>query len=381
MTYSPFRHIGSVFWKYNPLHLTFFLTRRCNQKCSFCFYLKDADNSKIPPYPPLTKGEGGDLVSASPKGEELSLDEIQQISSSLGNLLWLAFSGGEIFLRNDLVEITREFYEKNKPAIILFPTNGLLTDIIKKKIEAILDYCQKSIVVVKLSLDGTEYVHDSIRGKGSFQKTMQTYNELGGLLGRYPNFELGINTVFCASNQNNMDSLLEFINKLDNVKTHTVSLIRGEVLDEGLKDIDINTYHETLKKMESNLKNRTSSIYRFRGARLKAAQDILQRRLIYETIRQNRQLIPCYAGRLNLVLTETGDVYPCESFSACMKIGNIKDNEYNLKRVLKTDRAQKVIHSIQNNSCYCTHECYFMTNILFNPKLYLLLAKEYLPLR
>ena len=37
-----------------------------------------------------------------------------------------------------LVEITRAFYEKNKPAIIFFPTNGILTEIIKGKIETIV---------------------------------------------------------------------------------------------------------------------------------------------------------------------------------------------------------------------------------------------------
>ncbi|MBI4681078.1 MAG: radical SAM protein, partial [Nitrospirae bacterium] len=226
-------------WKHKPVHLTVFLTRRCNLRCSFCFYLSsEIETDKA----------------------ELTLDEIKKISSSIGRLLWLAFSGGEIFLRKDLVEITRAFYEKNKPAIILFPTNGILTEIIKEKIEAILKYCEKSIIVVKLSLDGTEYVHDSIRGKGSFQKTMQTYDALGGLLERYPNFELGVNTVFCSANQDNMDSLIEFINKLDNIKTHTVSLIRGRVSDESLKNIDINKYHRTLKKMESNLRNRTSGI-------------------------------------------------------------------------------------------------------------------------
>lgn len=353
--YSPFRHISSVLWKHNPVHLTFFLTKRCNLKCSFCFYLSsEIETDKT----------------------ELTLDEIKKISSSMGRLLWLAFSGGEIFLRKDLVEITRAFYEKNKPAIILFPTNGILTEIIKEKIEAILKYCEKSIIVVKLSLDGTEYVHDFIRGKGSFQKTMQTYNVLGGLLERYPNFELGINTVFCSANQDNMDSLIEFINKLDNIKTHTVSLIRGKVSDESLKNIDINKYHRTLKKMESNLKNRTSGIYRFKGAKLKAAQDILQRRLIHQTLIQKRQLITCYAGRLNLVLTESGDIYPCESFT--MNIGNVKNYGYNLKSLLKTEQAEKIIHSIQNNKCYCTHECYFMTNILFNPRMYPLLLKEYM---
>jgi len=34
-----------------------------------------------------------------------------------------------------------------------------------------------------------------------------------------------------------------------------------------------------------------------------------------------------------------------------------------------------------NSRCHCTHECYFMTNILFNPRLYPSLMKEYLLLR
>lgn len=97
---------------------------------------------------------------------ELSLGEIEKLSSSIGSLLCLAFSGGEIFLRDDLVEITRVFYEKNKPAIILFPTNGLVTDVIREKIEAVLRNCKKSTIVVKLSLEGLENLHDSIRRFG-----------------------------------------------------------------------------------------------------------------------------------------------------------------------------------------------------------------------
>lgn len=355
MNYSPFRHIGSAFWKRNPIHLTFFLTRRCNARCPFCFYpaSESARNS-----------------------DELTLDEIEKISSSIGNLLWLAFSGGEIFLRSDLVEITRTFYKKNKPAIILLPTNGLLTNIIREKVEEILKHCRKSTIVVKLSLEGTEYLHDSIRGKDSFHKTMQTCSALGELLGKYPNFELGINTVFCSVNQDSMDDLIEFISKLKSIKTHTVSLIRGDVPDEGLKDININKYRDTINKLASNLKQRISSTYRFKGAKLKAAQDILQRRLIYETVIQNRQLIPCYAGKLNLVLTETGDVYPCESFK--MKLGNVRNSGYDIKKILKSEHARKSVQSIKSHGCYCTHECYLMTNILFNPRMYPALLKEYL---
>jgi len=357
--YSLVRHTGSIFQKRRPIHLTFFVTRRCNSRCPFCFYIKKS-NSPIPSL------------------KELSLDEIQKISSSLGSLLWLAFSGGEIFLRDDIVEITKIFYEINKPSIILFPTNGLLTDVISSKIAAVLKHCKKSTIVVKLSIEGTEQTHDSIRGKGSFQRTMQTYNILGELLKRYHNFELGINTVFCSANQDNMDEIIKFVSKLDRITTHTISLIRGPASDAEMKNVDVEKYYETIKQLELALRNKKAPVYRFRGARLKAAQDIVQRRFIYEIMAQKKQLIPCYAGRLNLVLTETGDVFPCESFTTKMRMGNVKDEGYNLKKVLMNKRAKKVIHSIQNNGCFCTHECYLMTNILFNPRLYPKLIKEYM---
>jgi len=310
---------------------------------------------------------------------ELSLAEIEKISSSLGSLLWLAFSGGEIFLREDIVRITEIFYEKNRPAIILFPTNGLLTDVIREKIEAVLKFCGKSSIVVKLSLEGPEELHDSIRGKkGSFQKTMQTYRALEDLLGAYPNFELGINTVFSSANQDHMDELIGFVNGLKGVKTHTVSLIRGTVSDEGLKDIDMEKYHKTISRMAANIRERVSNIYRFRGAGLKAAQDILQRRLIHETMTKKKRLTSCYAGRLNLVLTEAGDVYPCESFD--MKMGNVRENSYDLLKISGTDKARGILRSIRERGCFCTHECYLMTNILFNPLMYPALLKEYVQL-
>ncbi len=360
MQYSPFRHALSVFRKRNPVQLTFFVTARCNAACPFCFYLSD----KNPP---------------AERRPELSLDEIRRISPSAGRLLWLAFSGGEIFLREDIAEIAEVFYKNNRPSIILFPTNGLMTGVITEKTEDILKRCRKSTVAVKLSVEGPEDVHDSIRGRGSFRRTMETCAALRGLLDAYPNFELGINTVFCSANQDSMDEVIELVKGLDGVRTHTVSLIRGEIADAGLKEVDIEKYRRTADKLAAGLKKGTSAVYRFRGARIKAAQDILQRRLIYETALRNSQMIPCYAGRLNVVLTESGDVYPCESFS--MRLGNVRDGGYDIGAVLKSRKARDRIRSIRDNGCFCTHECYFMTNILFNPRVYPKLLKEYLQLR
>jgi radical SAM protein with 4Fe4S-binding SPASM domain len=362
MTFSPFRHLDSIFWKKRPIQLTFFLTRRCNARCPFCFYISNQD------------------LAASPAGE-LSLPEIEKIAPQLGKLLWLAFSGGEIFLRSDLVEITKLFYRVNQPAIILLPTNGLLQDTICRSVEDILQSCPKSSIVVKLSLDGPEPVHDELRGvPGAFRKTLKTCEALGDLVDRYNNFELGINTVFCQANQDSIDEVIDLVQTLPYVKTHTVSLVRGEVSQDDLKEVDLEKYKKIIKRMEDDLKNRLASTYRFRGGRLKAAQDILQRRLIYKAARTDRRTDPCYAGRLNLVLTEAGDLYPCEEFTENMKFGNIRKNDYDLKGLLASHQSKKILDFIDDRGCHCTHECYFMTNILFNPARYPALVKEYLQL-
>jgi len=297
----------------------------------------------------------------------------------MGKLLWLAFSGGEIFLRNDLVEITRIFYDNNRPAIILLPTNGLLTEVILARTEAILKQCKKSSVVVKLSLDGPEEIHDSLRGVDSaFRKTMETFRALAPLLDRYPNFELGINTVFCSANQDYMDGLIDYVKNLDRPVTHTVSLIRGDVPDASLKNMDVDKYYRAVRTLESDLREKLSGRYRFRGARLKTAQDIIQRRLIHETLEKNRRLLKCVAGRLTLVLTEYGDVYPCEPLAK--KMGNVRKKGCDMSSLLKTDRAREIIDLIKSNGCHCTHECYFIMNIMFNPSMYPSLAREYMRL-
>ncbi len=358
MNYSPFRHLGSVIWKRRPLQLTFFLTQRCNAKCAFCFYRANGREQ-------------------TPRREELSLEEIRKISASMGPLLWLAFSGGEIFLREDIVEITRIFYQQNKPSIILLPTNGQLPGVIRDRTEEILRSCKKSTVVIKLSLDGPEEIHDRMRGiQGAFKTAMETYKLLGDLLAEYENFELGMNTVFCATNQDRMEEIVDYVQGLDNIMTHTVSLIRGDIPDSKLKEIEPERYGDTSQMLEQNVKKKLAGRYRFYGSRVKTAQDILQRRLIYKTLVQQRRLTPCFAGQLTLVITERGDVYPCESFVG--KMGNLRESDYDIHQILRSDEGQKVLQEIGRKQCHCTHECYFMMNILFNPMQYPALLKEYI---
>lgn len=359
--YSPLKHLPSVFWKRKPLQLTLFLTRRCNSKCPFCFYLRSSD--------PVPRD-----------GEELSLAEIEKISRSLGPLLWVAFSGGEIYLRDDLAEISRTFHDKNKPSVILFSTNGMLPSVVRLKTEQILKECRNSVVVVKISLDGVGNDHDTIRATpGSFAKAVETYNLLEPLLSAYPRFELGINTVFCSGNQDRMDGIIDFVSGMKNCGTHTISLVRGNLADGTHKDIDAENYRGAIERLGRNLARGRAKTYRFPGARIKAAQDILQRKLIFRTLLEQKRVVPCYAGRLNVVVTETGAVKPCELLPGTF--GNVRDAGYDIEKVLRSRKAKEAVKSIKQGDCFCTHECYFMTNILFNPRLYPALAKKYIEVK
>lgn len=359
--YSPLRFIPRIFRKSSPVQLTFFVTSRCNMKCPFCF----AVHGRRP------QGEAG--------AEELSIQEVEKIARSSGPLLWLILGGGEPFLRDDLDDISLAFYRHARPSIVTYVTNGFLPETIQSTMARILRNMRESVVVVKLSLDGLGEDHDHLRGTpGSFERVMKTYDLLSSLAKRHPNLELGFNTVFCRANQYKVRRVMDFVQGLGGDRAHTISVIRGTRPQDWLGKIDLEEYVRVIEHLERVVLRRAAGRHRFRGARIKAAQDILQRRLIHETLRTRRRLLPCYAGKLNLVLGETGEVYACEL--SRRSLGHVRHWDYNPAEILRSATACEVLREIEGRGCYCSHECTFVTNILFNPRMLPALARTYLGL-
>ncbi|MEK6537350.1 MAG: radical SAM protein [Actinomycetota bacterium] len=355
--FSSLKYLPSIFYKRDPLQFTFFVTSRCNSRCPFCFYWQD-------------RKAGND---------ELTLEEVEKISASMGNLLWLLFSGGEIFLRRDLPDLVEAFYRNTHPVIITLPTNGLAPDLIVPATEEILKRCPESAVVCKVSLDGIGDDHDRLRDTpGSFEKVLETWEQLRRLGERHDNLQLGINTVFCRENQDDMDRIIDFVNTLPGCETHTISMVRGNPADTAYKEIDLEKYRRAVLRLENDLKGGKAKMYHFTLARLKTAQDLVQRRLIYETVRQGRRLLPCYAGRIGAVMNEVGDIFPCEILTD--KMGNVRESGYDFPKVFFSEQADRVRAKINNTKCYCSHECYFVTNILFNPLMCGQVIRQYLEL-
>ena len=360
--YSPFRHIPALLRK-QAVQLTFFLTRRCNAHCPYCFYLKTDD-----------------LSSKEISTGELQLDEIQRISQSMRRILWLAFSGGEIFLRKDLVQISETFYKNNQPVYMLYPTNGQNPDRIFRFIKDIAARCPNSHIIVKLSIDGLYQEHDTLRQTPhSFANTLNTYEQLAGLTKKHPNLELGVNTVFCSENQDRIEDIIQFVQTLKFINTHTLSLVRGNLKHAQYKQVNMEKYRETVQQLAERIRRKKSPHYAFSGGQLKIAQDILQRKLIGKTMEQQQRITSCYAGKVNLVLTESGEVYPCELLQQSM--GNVKAFDFDMNALLASHQAKVTQKHVQHGDCYCTHECHMMTNILANPVQYVPLLREYLKIK
>ena len=126
------------------------LTYRCNERCTHCYLDVLAPGAQIP--------------------GELSTEEAKQVVDELAELgaLTISFSGGEVFLRKDIFEISQ--YARKKGFAIRYFTNGIMIKpAVADKIAAVKP------VVVELSLYGADAAtHDGItKVPGSFDLTLR----------------------------------------------------------------------------------------------------------------------------------------------------------------------------------------------------------------
>src|SRR5213082_1375369 len=114
-----------------PVYLIIGLTYDCNSFCRTCFNWEQLRKDKE---------------------HELSLDELKETFSSLGDLLFVVMSGGEPFLRRDLPEVC-------------------------ESLATTLQRCPDTQIVVNLSIDHIGEKHDWIRGvPGNYERARKTYS-------------------------------------------------------------------------------------------------------------------------------------------------------------------------------------------------------------
>lgn len=345
--YLPF--IPRIFFKRGmPLQLIFFVTSQCNLRCQHCFYWKELNKNK---------------------NQELTTDEIHKFSqNSKLNLLWLTLTGGEPFLRPDLFEIAKFFYQNGKIINLTIPTNGQLPEAIFDTTKKILKFCVQGYVLVSISLDGTEKINDQIRGKGAFKKAIETLQRLKKLKG-FPNFGLSIQTTLTSLNQDKIRDLYLFLRDELKPDYFNFNLIRGNPFDLSLKSVDIRYYKEISKLLEEDIAGGKWPNFNFPLHKVVLLKNFSVYRDIAETYKANKYQNPCWALTLSGVISEKGDLYPCELLENS-KIGNLRDVNYDISRLWFSKESNQIRERI-SDKCFCTYECALSTNTLFNAKFYL----------
>jgi MoaA/NifB/PqqE/SkfB family radical SAM enzyme len=88
--------------------------------------------------------------------------------------------------------------------------------------------------------------------------------------------------------------------------------------------------------------------------------------LVKNILLQQTQVIPCFAGILSAQVSPNGDVWPC-----CIRgdsMGNLRENNYDFKKVWISDQAKRIRKSIKAKECHCPLANASYTNMLASPK-------------
>lgn len=313
--------------------LIFFVTARCNSDCKTCFYWKN--------------------INGLP---DLSIVRIKKISSNLGKINNILFSGGEPFLRRDLSEIVRIFVKNNQIKNLTIPTNGLLTKNIIETTAKILKENPDLLVSVSVSIDGLSESHNKIRGvKNNFQTATDTLAKLLKLKESFKNLSVIINTVICSENYKEIEKLAYFVRNRIRPDGHFFEIVRGVPREKGLLDIPPKELAYVYKKIfplqvlyfKKNLNNQNLGVGLVGFLRRLIREEEFFGSLLYQYKTQFRNYAykeswttACLAGKSIRVLESDGIFKDCESKNK------------------------------KSKDCSCTHVCFINISSLFNWRTY-----------
>ena len=322
---------------------THFVTSVCNARCAHCFY-------------PINAGKN-----------ELTLEEIEKLTRTLPPIRLLLIGGGEPFLRRDLPEIIRLYFESTGFFTCSIPTNGFGPDEIAAATERVCGFSPDLSFGVTVSIDGFREYHDHVRRvPGLYDRAVETLTTLLALARRTPNLTVGVTTVFMRDNQKEFEAFCDFVYETYRPHQHSVNLIRGEAYDPSLKDnLDVDIYSSICRKQDSRYpigEVRTG----WRGVRTRARREVNRRRSEY-IARQAKggdfeQF--CLAGEREYILSEDGFVYGCELIGK--PLGNVREADLDFSKIREGEAAREFVDEKHRILCRCTHECNTRTMLLFD---------------
>lgn len=335
-----------------PVHLTHFVTERCNCSCPHCF----VETKKI--------------------RNELTLEQIENIALTSGNALRnVSLSGGEPFFRQDIFEIANIWYKNSTVKSIAICTNGSMPD-------RILDFVKKADnenlpVSFFFSYDFIGKKHSENRKiKDLHIKVAESYKII-------KNYFPKINTTFNITiSKENVDTAYEtycYMRDVLKIQNINCTLIRGknaDNLDGEIKNNIAAVYKKVCENLDRDFDNGTIKGFSDNSLTsiLLNAKNRMLWKYVLKTFVEKKYISPCRAGQLFGVISSDGFVYPCELLN--LTFGNLADVDYNFMKCYNSDKARVIRNNILGSKCFCTFECCWLLNIFSTPKYYCILISK-----
>ncbi len=248
----------------------------------------------------------------------LSIDDWLALFKSpvMADLRELDVTGGEPFLRNDLVDFfrglceIRHTYLKQLKAVAL-TTNGFLTKRVLTSVPDILDMLsrEKIELVMVCAMDAAGPLHDRIRNvRNAWSKLQVTLQGLIRLRERYPNLIIGVKTTILPININELEKIASYAdsNRLFTIISPCI-ITGGRYLNTDLANKLAFTDQDYLKIVRFFQKN--PSGWNYHDGRL------------IDYFRTGRMKKACTCGFNYFFVRSNGDLYLCPLVDK--SVGNI----------------------------------------------------------
>ncbi|MBU7026141.1 MAG: radical SAM protein [Theionarchaea archaeon] len=277
-----------------PFSISFDITYGCNLQCSFC-----------------------SVEAGTPHPDELTLDDITPFIEQVKKLkpTPLMINGGEPLLKKEMLLYILEELSPIEGVTVPVLTNGTL--ITKDYAQQLYDV---GLEIGRVGVDGhTAHVHDAMRGKGAFEKTMQGIQNL-----KEAGIHVNVIAVISKMNYPYLKEIRDFLTQI----ADSYNIAPVYPFGRATPDMILN--------QEETFEVKTV--------------DMISGKIETLVAPRNR----CDAGDV-IHIAANGDIFPCFYMSSPeFKVGNIKEND--ISEIYKTDVMQEVINLTVQDFSQCS-EC------------------------
>lgn len=305
--------------------LNFAVTYYCESRCKNCFIWTNGQKALE---------------------NQMTLEEIEELSKNEKGFRWIRFTGGEPFLRKDLYDIIRSFYENSDNLSIVNSTTNSYDPVYILSVAKKISKLGIKNLIIGVSIDGYRELHNYVRGVDSFDNAVRLFKGLRQIGNVTPIFSYTVSIY----NQGNFEK--------------TFAGLREEIDDLSINDFNFNLYENS----SIYYKNHKNNISKQNTVSLANEFMELDRKLNYDgeenvvqgVIREYANLVPaflssgqspidCDATRSTLYMDPYGNVYPCITWDK--KLGNVRENGYSISNVLRKSTINEVRETIKDRKC------------------------------